>query len=81
MTLTNEFLLLLVINVMSAGIFIGGLAMAIKYIEKQIERLEQKQDKHNNLIERMVKVEDSCKSMHHRLDLIQGQQDWHLDKL
>lgn len=71
MTITNEFLLLLVINVLTAGVFIGGLAMAIKYIEKQIERLENKQDKHNNLIERMVRVEDSCKSMHHRLDAIQ----------
>jgi|GEM_PF-3019155 len=39
MTITLEllgFLLLLIINILSAGIFIGGLAMAIKYIEKQI---------------------------------------------
>ncbi|MEI8127973.1 MAG: hypothetical protein WCG95_00015 [bacterium] len=36
--------------------------------DKQFERLEKKQDKHNNLIERMVKVEESTKSAHHRLD-------------
>lgn len=30
--------------------------------------LERKQDKHNNLIERMVIVEQSTKSAHHRID-------------
>jgi hypothetical protein len=67
-----EFMLVIVINVLSAGIFIGGLAMSIKFIEKQIKRLEEKQDKHNNLIERMVKVEESTKSAHKRLDTIEG---------
>ena len=33
--------------------------------------LEKKQDKHNNLIERMVRVEDSAKSAHHRLDSLE----------
>lgn len=37
-------------------------------IEKSISSLEQKQDKHNNLIERMVRVEDSIKSAHRRID-------------
>lgn len=32
------------------------------------DRLEKKQDKHNNLIERMAKVEESSKSAHHRID-------------
>ena len=38
--------------------------------EKQIKRLEEKQDKHNCLIERMVRVEDSTKSAHKRIDEI-----------
>lgn len=58
----------LVIQIFSAGVFIGGLVMAIKYIEKQLKRLEDKQDKHNGLIERMVTVEQSTKSAHHRED-------------
>ena len=70
MSISLEFLLIIVINVLSAGVFLGGLAMAIKYIEKQIARLEEKQDKHNCLIERMVKVEESTKSAHRRLDEI-----------
>ena len=72
MTISMEFMLVIVVNVLSAGIFIGGLAMSIKFIEKQIKRLEDKQDKHNNLIERMVKVEESTKSAHKRLDCIEG---------
>ena len=72
MTLTHEFLLLIIVNVLSAGIFIGGMAMSIKFIEAQIKLLEIKQDKHNNLIERMVTVEQSVKSAHHRIDDLKG---------
>ena len=70
MTVSLEFLLLIIINVLSSGIFLGGLAMSIKYIEQQIKRLETKQDRHNNLLERMAVVEQSTKSAHHRLDEI-----------
>lgn len=72
MSISMEFMLIIVVNVLTAGIFLGGLAMSIKFIEQQIKRLEGKQDKHNNLIERMVKVEESTKSAHHRLDNIEG---------
>ena len=68
MNITSELLLLIVINVTSAGIFIGGLAVSNKFIEEQIKRLEKKQDKHNNLIERMAIVEQSVKSAHKRID-------------
>ncbi len=72
MSISMEFMLIIVVNVLTAGIFLGGLAMSIKFIEQQIKHLEEKQDKHNNLIERMVKVEESTKSAHHRLDNIEG---------
>lgn len=70
MTISQEFLLLIIINVLSTGIFLGGLSMSIRFIEEQIKRLENKQDKHNNLIERMAVVEQSTKSAHHRIDEI-----------
>ena len=44
------------------------LAYKIGMLEEKLNMLEKKQDKHNNLIERMVRVEDSAKSAHHRLD-------------
>ena len=73
MNISAELILLMIINVISAGIFIGGLAMSIKFIEQQIIRLEAKQDKHNNLIERMAAVEQSTKSAHHRITNIEEQ--------
>ncbi len=36
----------------------------------RIKELEKKVDKHNGLVERMVVVEQSCKSAHHRIDEI-----------
>lgn len=36
--------------------------------KENFDRLEKKQDKHNNLVERMVHVEDGVKSAHHRID-------------
>lgn len=47
---------------------LGGILAANKLTAFRIERLEKKVEKHNNLIERMVAVEQSCKSAHHRID-------------
>jgi len=49
---------------------IQGLYVAFKLgkFEEKLVTLEKKQDRHNNLIERMVRVEDSVKSAHKRLD-------------
>ncbi len=68
MSLSYEFLLLLIINIISAGIALGSYFRSVKYIEEHIMRLEAKQDKHNCLIERMVVVEQSVKSAHKRID-------------
>ena len=40
----------------------------IKGIKEDIKTLSTRVDKHNNLVERMAKVEDSTKSAHHRID-------------
>lgn len=44
------------------------IAFKIGKFEEKLIVIEKKQDKHNNLIERMVRVEDSVKSAHKRLD-------------
>ena len=44
------------------------IAFKIGKFEEKLNTIEKKQDKHNNLIERMVRVEDSVKSAHKRLD-------------
>ena len=44
----------------------------IKGIKEDIKTLSTRVDKHNNLVERMAKVEDSTKSAHHRIDHLGG---------
>ena len=44
------------------------IAFKIGKFEEKLNSLEKKQDKHNNLIERMTRVEDSTKSAHKRID-------------
>ncbi len=64
----------IIINIVMVAFFAGQLHTQQQQQEKMIslirqefkdnfERLEKKQDKHNNLIERMTRVEDSCKSV------------------
>lgn len=47
---------------------LGGIIASNKLTVYRIFQLEKKVEKHNNLVERMIKVEDSTKSAHHRID-------------
>ena len=44
------------------------LSLLRQEFRENFDRLEAKQDKHNNLIERMARVEDKASSAHHRID-------------
>ena len=61
----NYELAAILITVVIQALYI---AFKIGKFEEKLISLEKKQDKHNNLIERMVRVEDSTKSAHHRID-------------
>lgn len=54
----------IVVQIIGVGIFIGVINTKISYLEK-------KMDKHNCLLERMVVVEQSSKSAHHRIDKLE----------
>lgn len=71
MSLSAEVYILLVINLVSIGIWVGSISSFKKHINYRLDKLEEKQDKHNNLIERMTVVEQSTKSAHHRIDHIE----------
>ena len=47
-----------------------GILTANQLTKYRIEQLENKVNKHNNLVERMIVVEQSTKSAHHRIDEI-----------
>lgn len=49
---------------------IVGILTANQLTKYRIEQLEEKVNKHNNLVERMIVVEQSTKSAHHRIDEI-----------
>ena len=70
MQINNELLGILV-TVIVQGLY---LAFKVGKFEEKLKTLEEKQDKHNNLIERMVRVEDRSKSAHKRLDEIENVQ-------
>ena len=61
----NHELLGILITVIGQALFI---AYKIGKFEEKLVTLERKQDKHNNLIERMTVVEQSTKSAHKRID-------------
>ncbi len=62
----------LITQFIAIGVYLGKLEGFKTLVNFRFESLETKQDKHNNLIERMVHVEDSTKSAHKRLDSIMG---------
>lgn len=61
-------LISLLVYAVSFGVFYGTVMTKLSNIEK-------KQDKHNGLIERMVVVEQSTKSAHHRLDSMEREEN------
>jgi len=51
---------------------IGGILATARMTSYRLSKLEEKVDKHNNVVERMARVEQSTSSAHHRLDGLQG---------
>lgn len=47
---------------------VAGILVANKLTNYRIEQLEKKVEKHNNLCERMIVVEQLTKSAHHRIN-------------
>lgn len=47
----------------------------VAVLQKQMDLLSERVNKHNNLVERMVAVEQSTKSAHHRIDTLEKRSD------
>ena len=62
MELTTSTILTVGGYLVSFGTIFGMVKSELKILTRQIDRLEEKQDKHNGLIERMVIVEQATKS-------------------
>jgi cell division protein FtsL len=62
---------IIVALVTAAGLMITQVIISYRnnnVILYRLDRLEEKQDKHNSMIERLTVVEQSTKSAHHRID-------------
>lgn len=64
------FVIGLVIQIITVGIFIGIYKTTISFMQQQIEDLKSDMRKYNNVLERLIKVESSSSSAHHRIDEI-----------
>ena len=60
---STEFWMQMIIYGATFGFAFGGIRTKLNYMEKKL-------DKHNCLVERMVAVEQSTKSAHHRIEEI-----------
>lgn len=67
------FIIGVVIQVCTVGIFIGIYKSTIDFMQKQIEELKRDMRKYNNVLERLAVAENSIKSMHHRMDYYEEQ--------
>ena len=51
---------------------LSGVLASNRLVNWRIKSLEEKVDRHNNLIERMYRVEERSKSNTHRIDELEG---------
>ena len=53
----------------------AGILTSSRLTLYRLERLEEKVEQHNRVVERVFKLEESAKSAHHRLDEIRSELD------
>ncbi|MCD7878672.1 MAG: hypothetical protein LUG16_01920 [Candidatus Gastranaerophilales bacterium] len=71
MSITYELMFCLVIQLLTAGICIGVYKCTVSFMQQEISELKQDMKKYNNVLERLIHVEDSSKSAHHRIDSLE----------
>lgn len=65
----SEGTIIQIVTILTSGAFTAGTILF------RIKALEKKVEKHNCLVERMVVVEQSTKSAHHRIDHLEKEVD------
>lgn len=68
MFMSYELIMSIIIQLVAVGIFIGVYKTTIAFMQLQISELKEDMRKYNNILERMIRVEDSAKSAHHRIN-------------
>ena len=71
MFMSYELIMSIIIQLVAVGIFIGVYKTTIAFMQLQISELKEDMRNYNNILERMIHVEDSAKSAHHRIDSLE----------
>lgn len=82
MNFSPELILSVVIQLIAVGIFIGVFKTTVSFMQEQIaeikqnlkddkQELKEEMTKYNNVLERMIIVEQSTKSAHKRIDIME----------
>ncbi len=70
MNLSNEFWIELLLQMLMYGVSFGAVYGAVR---TKLNYMEKKLEKHNNFAERVIALEQSSKSAHHRIDEIKAE--------
>jgi hypothetical protein len=84
MNFSTELILSVIIQLISVGVFIGMFKTSLAFMQEQITEIKSnlKEDKqelkdemarYNNVLERMIIVEQSAKSAHKRIDNLEDE--------
>lgn len=65
--ISPDLIISVTIQLVAIGIFIGVYKTTIAFMQLQIQELKEDMRKYNNILERMIRVEDSAKSAHQRI--------------
>lgn len=72
MNFSAEFYMSVAIQLVSVGVFFGVYKTTINFMHEEIQELKTDMKKYNNMLERMIIVEQSTKSAHKRIDDLEG---------
>ena len=71
MLTSYELLFWVFVQILTAGICIGVYKSTVAFMQQEIAELKQDMRKYNNVLERLIHVEDSVQSAHKRIDTIE----------
>ena len=74
MSVSSELIFSIVIQLIAVGIFIGVYKATVAFMQLQIKELKEDMRKYNNMLERLIKVEQKADAAHQRIDDILGEQ-------
>ena len=66
-----EVLFCIFVQVLTAGICIGVYKCTVSFMQQEIAELKQDMRKYNNVLERLIHVEDNVQLAARRIDIIQ----------